>query len=201
MDLLPSDRPLPPARRADAERNRTKILAAAHRAFADSDAPVSMAEVARRAGVGMATLYRNFPGRRELLEALNAEDLNTIREAAQTLDGETPGAVFRVWLHQFFALSTAKRHMISELLTHLDSRDPVFSESRARVAAAGQPLLIAAQQEHEVRQDLVLDQILDLVFAIASIKGDAQYLEPILDSALDGLRLPRSPSRGVQSPS
>lgn len=194
MEPLLPDQLLPPARRADAERNRTKILAAAHSAFADSDASVSMAEVSRRAGVGMATLYRNFPGRRELLKALNADDLDTICEAAQTIRGETPGAVLRAWLHQFFALSAAKRYMLAELLTHLDSRDPVFSESRARVTAAGQPLLIAAQQGREIRQDLVLDQILDMLFAIASIKGDEQYLGPILQSALDGLRPPMGAS-------
>jgi AcrR family transcriptional regulator len=55
-------------RRADAERNRAKILAVARTAFAESRTDVSMAEISRRAGVGMATLYRNFPDRRELLE-------------------------------------------------------------------------------------------------------------------------------------
>ena len=67
---MPPPEPRSPARRADAERNRDKILAAARAAFAGSGAQVSMAEISRRAGVGMATLYRNFPSRRELLEAL-----------------------------------------------------------------------------------------------------------------------------------
>ena len=73
------------ARRADAERNRDKILAAARAAFADPDADASMAEVSRRAGVGMATLYRNFPGRQELLEALYADEVSAVCEAALLL--------------------------------------------------------------------------------------------------------------------
>ena len=179
-----------PTRRADAERNREKILAAARAAFADPDAQVSMAEISRRAGVGMATLYRNFPGRRELLEALYTDEVDAICEAAETVDGETPGAALMAWLHRFFAFYTSKRHVASELLTHVDSSNPMFNENRARVIAAGRPLLAAAQRTHEVRDDLTLDQVLDMVAAVAAIPGDARYLEPILRSALDGLRPP-----------
>src|ERR1700741_4385107 len=92
-----------PAKRADAQRNRDKILAAARSAFADPEAEVSMAEISRRAGVGMATLYRNFPGRQELLEALYIDEVNGICEATKTIDGETPGAILTAWLHRFFA--------------------------------------------------------------------------------------------------
>jgi AcrR family transcriptional regulator len=177
-----------PARRADAERNRGKILAAARTAFADPEAEISMAEVSRRAGVGMATLYRNFPGRRELLEALYADEVNAICEAAQTAAGETPGAVLTAWLHQFFAFATSKRHIGAELLKHTDRSDPLFGNNRARVIAACQPLFAAAQRAREVRDDLVLEQVLDMVIAIAAIHGDTRYLEPILQAALDGLR-------------
>jgi len=177
-----------PAKRADAERNRDKILAAARTAFADPEAEISMAEISRRAGVGMATLYRNFPGRRELLEALYTEEVNAICEAAETVGGETPGATLMAWLHRFFAFSTSKRHIASELLTHVDSSNPVFNENRARVLAAGRPLLFAAQDAHEVRDDLTLEQILDMIIAIARIHGDPGYLEPILQIAFNGLR-------------
>jgi hypothetical protein len=60
------------------------------------------------------------------------------------------------------------------------------------VLAAGRPLLIAAQRSHEVRGDLTLEQILDMVIAIAKIDGDARYLQPILQAALDGLRPPNT---------
>src|ERR1017187_10281374 len=92
-----------PNRRAAAARNHDRILTAARPAFTAPDAEVSMAEIARRAGVGMATLYRNFPGRRELLEALYIDEVNAVCEAAETLEAETPGALLMAWLHRFFA--------------------------------------------------------------------------------------------------
>ena len=187
---MPPDRLQSPARRADAERNRDKILAAARAAFADPGAQISMAEISRRAGVGMATLYRNFPGRRELLEALYTDEVDAICQAAKTVDGETPGAALMTWLHRFFAFFIAKRHIASELLTHMDTSNPVFNESRTRVLAAGEPLLGAAQHAREVRDDLTLEQILDMIIAIATIHGDARYVEPMLQTLLDGLRPP-----------
>ena len=182
-------------RRADAERNRDKILAAARSAFADPEAEISMAEISRRAGVGMATLYRNFPGRRELLEALYTDEVNAVCNAAETSGGETsggetPGAILEAWLHRFFAFATSKRHIAAELLEHTDRSDPIFGSNRARVIAAGRPLLVAAQRAHEIRDDLTLEQVLDMVIAIATIHGDTHYLEPILQTALDGLRPP-----------
>ena len=176
--------------RADAERNRAKILAAARLAFAEPHTEVSMAEISRRAGVGMATLYRNFPSRRELLETLYTDEVNAICEAAETFGGETPGAVLMAWLHRFFIFSTNKRQIASELLAHVDMSNPVFNENRARVLAGGRPLLVAAQQAHEVRLDLKLEQILDMIIAIAMIHGTPRYLEPILQTALNGLRSP-----------
>jgi AcrR family transcriptional regulator len=187
--------PAPP-RRADAERNRGKILAAARSAFADPQAEVSMAEVSRRAGVGMATLYRNFPGRRELLEALYIGEVNAVCEAAETLEtfralgAETPGAVFVAWLHRFFAFITSKHPVGIELLKQSGGSAPVMGESRRRVTAAGRPLFRAAQRTREVREDLTLEQILDMIVAIASIRGEPEYLKPILQAALDGLRSP-----------
>jgi AcrR family transcriptional regulator len=178
-------------RRTDAARNREKILAAARTAFADPGAEVSMAEIARRAGVGMATLYRNFPGRRELLEALFAGEVDAICAAAEAMSGATPGVAFTAWLHRFFAFITSKRPIAAELLEHTDRADPVFGTNRDRVIAAAEPLFAAAKQAREVRDDLTLEQALDLVVAIATIHRDSRYVEPILQAALDGLRPPR----------
>lgn len=149
-----------------------------------------MAEISRRAGVGMATLYRNFPGRRELLETLYTEEVNAICEAAEAVDGATPGAVFTAWLHRFFAFFPNKHRIASELLEHTDSSDPVFGKTRTRVIAAGRPLLVAAQRAHEVRDDLTLEQIIDMTCAIATTHGDPGYLEPMLQTMLDGLSPP-----------
>ena len=148
-------------RRSDAERNRDKILTAARAAFADPQADVSMAEISRRAGVGMATLYRNFPGRRELLEALYTGEVDAICQAA-----EAPGASLVSWLRQLYAFFAAKRHIAAELLKHTGTGDPIFGSNRA----------------------LTLDHVLDMIHAIATIDGDAAHVQPILQAALDGLR-------------
>jgi AcrR family transcriptional regulator len=185
MTTLPAPEPRP--RRADAARNREKVLTAARAAFADPEADVSMAEIARRAGVGMATLYRNFSSRRELLEALYVDEVDAVCEAAGTIDGDTPGAVLSAWLRRFFVFFTSKRPVASELLERTDGDNPVFGQGRPRVLAAGRPLLVAAQRSGEVREDLTLEQILDMVVAIGKIRGDPGYREPILDAALDGL--------------
>jgi len=182
-----SSTPQPPARRVDAERNRERILTAARAAFADPDADVSMAEISRRAGVGSATLYRNFANRRELLEALYVDEIDALCEAATTSAGDTPGAILTAWLRRFFAYFTSKRFVAAELLQHTDRDDPVFGAGLARVLDAGRPLLLAAQKSGEIRGDLTLAQILHMVGAIAKIPGDADYREPILQAALDAI--------------
>jgi AcrR family transcriptional regulator len=179
-----------PRRRADAERNRDTILRTARAAFAEPGAPVSMAEIARRAGVGMATLYRNFPGRRELLEALYVEEVDAVCAASATVGGDTPGAVLMAWILRFTEFVASKHDLASELLEQTDEDNPVFDNSRTRVLAAGRPLLVAAQESGEVRDDLTLEQVLDMVIAVTAIRGDAGYTEPILQAALDGIRRP-----------
>jgi hypothetical protein len=123
-----------------------------------------------------------------VLQVLYTEEIDAICEAAKTLDAETPGAMLTEWLHRFFAYFKNKHHIASELLQHTDSSNPVFSRNRDRVIVAGQPLLVAAQQAHEVRDDLTLEQILDMIIAIATIHGEPGYLEPILQTTIDGLR-------------
>jgi AcrR family transcriptional regulator len=180
--------PLPTARRVDAERNRARILDAARAAFADPDADVSMAEISRRAGVGSATLYRNFANRRELLEALYVDEIDAVCRAAVTITADSSEAILVAWLRRFYEYFTSKRFVAAELLEQADRDDPVFGAGRARVLDASRPLLRAAQDSGEVRADLTLEQILDMVAAIAKIPGAAGYREPILHAALDALR-------------
>jgi AcrR family transcriptional regulator len=186
--MAPRPAPQPAPRRVDAERNRERILDAARAAFADPDADVSMAEISRRAGVGSATLYRNFASRRELLEALYVDEIDAVCRAAATITGDSPEAILVAWLHRFYGYFTSKRFVAAELLEHTDRHDPVFGAGRARVVSAGRPLLRAAQNSGQIRADLTLEQILDMVAAIAKIPGDAGYREPILRTAFDALR-------------
>jgi hypothetical protein len=138
----------------------------------------------------MATHYRNIPGRPELLEALFADEVDAICAAAEAMGGAAPGVGFTAWLHRFFAFITSKRPISAELLEHKDRA--FFGTNRDRVVAAARPLFVAAQQAHEVRDDLTLEQALDMVIAIATIHRDGRYVEPILQAAIDGLR-PRRP--------
>jgi len=182
----------PPAdsarRRVDAQRNRDKILAAAQTAFADPDADVSMAEIARRAGIGSATLYRNFSDRRTLLEALYSEQNEVICQAAATSEGVTAIERLQAWLRRFYGYLSSKRVLAGELLEHTHSDNPVFSTGYARIITAADPLFEAARASGELRNDLALDQILALIGSIANIAGNPSYRQPILDAALDALR-------------
>ncbi|MHB8660042.1 MAG: TetR/AcrR family transcriptional regulator [Solirubrobacteraceae bacterium] len=178
----------PPARRVDAQRNRERILTAARAAFADPDADVSMAEIARRAGVGSATLYRNFTNRRELLEALYVDEIDAVCEAAEMIAGDSPGAILEAWLRRFYAYFTSKRLVAAELLQHSGADDPMFGAGYTRVLNAGRPLLLAASNSGEIQFDLTLEQILDMLAAIAKIPGAASYRAPILQAALQALR-------------
>lgn len=146
-----------------------------------------MAEISRRAGIGSATLYRNFANRRELLEALYADEIDAVCDAAATISEGTPGETFTAWLRRFFAYFTSKRFVAAELLEHTDSDDPLFGAGLARVLDASLPLLLASQKSGEIRTDLTLEQILDMIAAIAKIPGDADYREPILQAALDAI--------------
>jgi len=177
-----------PSRRVDAERNRERILTAARAAFGDSDADVSMAEIARLARVGSATLYRNFANRRALLEALYIDEIDAVCRAAGTVDGDSPGSILEAWLRRFYSYFTSKRPIAAALLERSDADDPVFETGYTRVLSAGQPLLLAARESGEIQVDLTLEQILDLIVAVAKIPGAASYRAPILNAALHALR-------------
>lgn len=178
-----------PVRRVDAERNRAKILAVAREAFDERGAEPSMAEIARRAGVGMATLYRNFPGRLDLILALYRDQVDEICAAASRVVGETPGQVFFAWLEQFHAAGARKGPLASVLLTSTGGDLSVLDESRSRVVAAGQPLFAAAQRSGEVRDDLPLKQVLDAVVAVGQIADDPSFSGHIVSVVFDGLRV------------
>ena len=193
MQSAPVDPAPPPVQRADARRNRERILQAARAAFTDADEEVSMAEVSRRAGVGMATLYRNFPSRRDLLEALWAAEVDQVCAAASVAPGATPADALREWLCHVFAFAASKKVLAAELLQHVPGDGPVFAGGRDRVLAAGRPLYEAAQRSGQVRADLTVEQALDMLVSIATIDGGPSYRRPILMAALDGLAPSRAP--------
>lgn len=177
-------------RRADASRNREKIVEVARAAFDGTKAAdVSMAEIARRADVGMATLYRNFPGKRQLMEAIFTDEVDELCAAARAVPGCTPGESLAIWLTRFFDFAFARNAIATELIIQSGGVDnPLFTTDRRKFCTAAQPLLTKAQRSAEFRNDLDIGQMLDLMVAVARIHGDAPHVQPIAQAALDGLR-------------
>ncbi|MER6441046.1 TetR/AcrR family transcriptional regulator [Streptomyces sp. NPDC001185] len=180
------DQPPAQSKRADAVRNRQRIMDGARAAFAATGPETSMAEVARRSGVSPATLYRNFESRNELLEALLVDEVDEVCAAAATAEGDGPAERLTTWLRRFFQYVTTKRPVVIALVEQTGTSNPVF-DTRGRMLTAGQPLLTAAQDAYEIEPGLDLGQILDMVVAIAKIPGTLEYRQPILDTALAGL--------------
>jgi AcrR family transcriptional regulator len=176
-------------RRADARRNRDTILDTAREAFAEGGSAISMAEVARRSGVGMATLYRNFPNRQALLEALYLGNVQELARSADDLADAAPWDALVTWLRRFAAYFATKQALATELLDYGDGTTPVFTESRKALFAAAQPLLDRAQRAGDVRADVTLDQVMDMTVGIAKIPAPRpDHVDDILTIALDGLR-------------
>jgi AcrR family transcriptional regulator len=182
-----------PKRRAAAEHNREKILIAARQAFAESDAPVSLAEICRRAGVTMPTLYRNFSGRPELLRELYLEEVADVCDAPGLHDGMTPGESLDAWLRRLFVFLSRKHRVVELLKQASDDAGPFLSRNANRVLATARPLLAAAQHSQEVREDLTIEQVMQMVLALATIPGDSDYLAPMLQTLLDGLKTRQQP--------
>lgn len=180
------------ARRSDATANRERILDAARAAFGATGAQTSMAEVVRRSGLGAGTLYRHFADRQALLEALLADEVDEMCAAAATVEGPAAGDRLESWLRRFFRYVTVERPVVLDLLVLAGPDEArLRHETRERLVVAGAPLLHAAQQAHEVRAGLDVGQVLDLVMAIAKVRGPVSYTRPLLDVALSGLRAGR----------
>jgi AcrR family transcriptional regulator len=113
-----------------------------------------MAEIIRRSGVGSATLYRNFPSRRDLLEAILDEELNDFCAAASTIAGDTAEARLTAWLRRLSDYVASKRPVVIELLEHVERTDSVLETARDRVLAAGAPLLAAPQEAGPLRRPI-----------------------------------------------
>ncbi len=137
----------------------------------------------------MATLYRNYPSRRELLEELFADQVDEVCQAALRHSADAPEAL-ESWLRRFIRFLPSKHRLAGELLRQSDRDDELLRSSRQKILAAGRPLLAAAQQAGRVRADLSLEQILDLLIAVALIEGPPEYTDPLLSTTLRGLWLP-----------
>jgi AcrR family transcriptional regulator len=176
-------------KRADARRNYERVLAAAREAFAEGGESTSLEEIARRAGVGIGTLYRHFPSRQALLEALYVNEVEEISRSAAEIDDPDPWQALNVWLQRLTGYLATKRALANELMNYLDADAELFRECRTALFAAGEPLLKRAQDAGAVRPDVEFWDVLHMVAGITRMPStDPGQNEHILRVALDGLR-------------
>src|SRR6059058_4397320 len=128
-------------KRADARRNYDKVLAAAREAFAEGGESTSLEEIARRAGVGIGTLYRHFPNRQALLEAVYIGEVEEMCRSAAELGEGDPWEALDEWLERLIAYIATKRALSGELLKYLDHDAALFQTSRSALYESGEPLL------------------------------------------------------------
>ncbi|MEU4790920.1 helix-turn-helix domain-containing protein [Micromonospora tulbaghiae] len=172
-------------KRADARRNYDALIAAAREVFGEHGASASLEEIARRAGVGIGTLYRNFPQRRDLFEAVYVEEVRALSASADDLADEPPWDALVGWLHRFVAYVATKRALAEELVH--DSE--VFRTCRTEIYATGEPLLRRAQAAGEARPDAGFDDVIRLISGLAAYQfPDPAQRDRVLAIALDGLR-------------
>jgi AcrR family transcriptional regulator len=176
-------------KRADARRNYDKLVAAARDAFAEHGTSASLEEIARRADVGIGTLYRHFPRRQDLLEAVYVEELEEVCATVSDMADLPPWDALTGWLHNLVAYVGRKHALAEELWNYLDRDAEFFKGCRSALYAAGEPLLRRAQEAGAVRRDVNLDNILQIVGGIGkNPTTPPDQVEKVLDIALDGLR-------------
>jgi AcrR family transcriptional regulator len=184
----------PRPKRAIALENSEKLLAAARVAFAEDGTSTSLEEIARRAGVGIGTLYRHFPNRQKLLEAVYVDEVAAMCDSAADFEALAPWDALSSWLHRFVGYLATKQALAQELLNYVDRDADVFQTCRSDLYAAGEPLLERAQRADVVRSDTNVTEIIQMVGGISKIAAvDPEQIHHILAMALDGLRY-RPPS-------
>ena len=176
-------------KRADALRNYEKLVAAAREAFTEADRSASLEDIARRAGVGIGTLYRNFPTRTDLVQAVYVDEVEALSRSAAEFAELEPWEALTSWLQRFVGYVATKQALAEELFAVADRDSEVFQSCRGAFYAAGEPLLRRAQAAGAVRADVSIDDVVKMVGGIAKIQGtDPATVDRILSVALDGLR-------------
>ncbi|MFI6764886.1 TetR/AcrR family transcriptional regulator [Streptomyces sp. NPDC050355] len=178
--------------RADAQRNREKILAAAARAFATQGLDAQLERIAKEAGVGSATLYRNFPTREALVEAVYRNEVAQLCDAAPTLlAAKPPYEALRAWTRLFLDYVTAKYGMIDALRAIAATGSNPYGHSREMIRAAIAVLMDACTAAGMIRTDISPTDIgaaLEGIALTSAGPGQRQQAERLLDLTLDGLK-------------
>jgi AcrR family transcriptional regulator len=174
--------------RADARRNYDKLVAAARAVFTEDGTSAPLEDVAERAGVGIGTLYRHFPTRQALLEAVYVDEVEAMARAADDLSALPPWDALSQWLHQYVGFAATKR-ALNEALLEAAPDSTVLLSCRTAIAHAGTALIERAQGAGVVRADANFMDVGRLVSGIAMVPtADPEQQQRMLELALDGLR-------------
>ena len=194
---MPSSSPL----RADAARNRESLLAVASHAFATAETEPSLRAIAREAGVGIGTLYRHFPTREALVDAVYRDQVQRLVVGAHELLADlTPTGALRRWMDLFAGWVAAKRGMLGILLVMIEAGQISHAQTRAELRSAITPILDAGRATGELRTDVDADDILAAlvgIFTVADTPAKQAQAERLLNLLVDGLAPPqrRAPDR------
>jgi AcrR family transcriptional regulator len=190
------------AKRADARRNRAQVLQAAEVEFAENGIGVPIDEIARKAGVGVGTVYRHFPTKESLVEAVVITRMEQLaEEAADLTKSDDPGGAFFGFLFRMAEQASAKRDLVEALLGAGVDLKEASAGVKDKVEEAAQVLLRRAQQAGCVRTDVELADLFGLVMGTCAYKdhepqGCSQAR--MLSVVFDGLR-PSGPSSSEAS--
>ncbi len=187
--------------RADAQRNRDKILAAAVRVFTEEGLDAHFERIAREAGVGTGTLYRNFPTREALIEAAYRNEVARLCDAVPGLLATTPPrAALRAWMGHFIDYATAKLGMAEALRAVVASGGDPYGHSRDMIQTALSDLMAAGTAAGALRSDIHPTDVFAALAGIALTSAKPEQrdqAERLLDLTLDGLT--PAPSRPSES--
>jgi AcrR family transcriptional regulator len=180
--------------RADAVRNRERVLAAAKAVFSKGGADASLEAVAKRAGVGIGTLYRHFPTREALYEAVYQHEVRQLVELAEQLNGKAaPVEALRRWMRSIVEFIATKKGMLAALALAVTASSELHTRSSELLAKAARLLLDRAVAAGEIRSDIDPSDLVRGLIGMCFVHNQPGWQEnvlPLVDVLVDGLRLP-----------
>jgi AcrR family transcriptional regulator len=184
--------------RADARRNREQLLEVASDAFRECGVDASLEEIARRAGVGIGTLYRHFPSRDALLEAVFRRDVEQVADSAEELLRELPpDRALDEWMRSFVNYVAGKKGLATHLKTVLSADSPLFVYAHERMNASMRGLVLAAAAAGAIREDVDPADLLRALSGVCLAADEPGWQEQacrICSLLMDGLRYQNVPA-------
>jgi AcrR family transcriptional regulator len=175
--------------RADARRNRDRLLEAAVEAFSQRGPEVPLETIAKEAGVGIGTLYRHYPTREALVEAAYRNELARLCDAVPDLLATMPpDAALRAWMEGYVEYMATKRGMAEALRAVIASGGNPYAESRTRLTAAITALQEAGAAAGTIRSDVAPADILASLSGLSLAATEPTQRDRLLDLLMDGLR-------------